>query len=425
MKNRQYNQGQAAIVLAVFLIGVSTAIIGGFVGPVVRESRTATDYFQSKQGYFLSEASLEDVVYRLKTGQAVSSVEELILNGSRATTTISDVAGTKEVIASSSINQVIRKIKTVLTVGSGATFSLGLQSGQGGIYARNNPTIIGSVYSNGRVWGDNKFDITGDVVSAGSTGEIDNVNVGGKAYAHTIRDSNVTSHAYYVNLISTTVGGSFNGNSADQPIIPLPISDETIALWESQAEAGGVQNCTGTYTISTNTTIGPRKYTCNLLISGNPDITLTGPIWVTGNFQVDNNAKFYVSGAQSGKSMAIIADNSSNRISSSRILLDNNAQFFGSGTGSYITLISQNNSAELGGSVQAIDINNNATGDYFLYAGHGLVFIDNNANFNQITAYQINIDNNAIVTYESGMANMVFSSGPGGTWNIGDWFETE
>ncbi|HYC82978.1 MAG TPA: hypothetical protein VEB60_00310, partial [Candidatus Paceibacterota bacterium] len=202
-------------------------------------------------------------------------------------------------------------------------------------------------------------------------------------------------------------------------------SDETVALWEAQAEAGGVTNCTGTHTISSNTTLGPRKYTCNLLISGNPEITLVGPVWVQGDFQVNNNATFKVAGSQSGRSMAIIAHKPTNQSSSSRILIDNNAKFQGVGAGSYIALVSQNNSAELGGSVRAINMSNNASGDYFLYAGHGLIYLDNNANLNQITAYQIILDNNATISYETGMANLIFSSGPGGTWNIGDWFEIE
>ena len=43
----------------------------------------------------------------------------------------------------------------------------------------------------------------------------------------------------------------------------------------------------------------------------------------------------------------------------------------------------------------------------------------------EATAYGITMDNNATITYESGLADMTFSSGPGGGYDISAWKEIE
>ena len=60
-----------------------------------------------------------------------------------------------------------------------------------------------------------------------------------------------------------------------------------------------------------------------------------------------------------------------------------------------------------------------------LYAGYGLIDINNSGQFKEITAAKIKISNSATITYESGLANAVFSSGPSGGYVIDDWKETE
>ncbi|KKT91018.1 MAG: hypothetical protein UW93_C0014G0001, partial [Parcubacteria group bacterium GW2011_GWC1_45_13] len=41
----------------------------------------------------------------------------------------------------------------------------------------------------------------------------------------------------------------------------------------------------------------------------------------------------------------------------------------------------------------------------------------------EATAYGIILNNEAIITYESGLANVNFYSGPSGGWNIESWAE--
>ena len=60
-----------------------------------------------------------------------------------------------------------------------------------------------------------------------------------------------------------------------------------------------------------------------------------------------------------------------------------------------------------------------------LYAPNGLLFIENAATLKEATAYQMQIENNSTIIYESGLVNLNFSSGPGGGWSIGGWTEVE
>jgi len=144
------------------------------------------------------------------------------------------------------------------------------------------------------------------------------------------------------------------------------------------------------------------------------------------NITIKNGPTIKVAPSLGGKSVAIIADNTSNRSTSGKISSDNTAVFQGSGTvGSYVLLLSQNNSAETGGSEIAINVANSASGDLLIYAGHGEVLLQNNIKLKEVTAYKVHIKNSAQVTYETGLANLLFTSGPSGSWSIQSWKEAQ
>ena len=107
-----------------------------------------------------------------------------------------------------------------------------------------------------------------------------------------------------------------------------------------------------------------------------------------------------------------------------KIELQNSAQFQNSGTeGSYILILSQNNSAENGGGEKAIILKNSANGDVLVYAGHGEIELQSSVDLKEVTAYRIRIKNSAQIIYESGLANILFTSGPSGGYSISDWKE--
>lgn len=265
------------------------------------------------------------------------------------------------------------------------------------------------------------------VFIGGSVTKIDDVDVTGNAHANTIEDATIASgDAYYQTISNTTVRGSACPNpychpgSPDPPLQNLPVSDANIADWEADATAGGVTACSGTRTITGVVTIGPQTYTCDVLFDASSIVTVAGTVWIQGNMNFGNNAILRLDAGYGSNSGIIIADNPSNPSGSGTVTVSNNVQILGSGTqGSYMMVLSTRS-----GATPAIDISNNTTGAIF-YASRGIINVANNVNLKEATGYRLVLANNATVTYESGLASSIFTSGPGGSWQVtpGTWQE--
>jgi hypothetical protein len=59
------------------------------------------------------------------------------------------------------------------------------------------------------------------------------------------------------------------------------------------------------------------------------------------------------------------------------------------------------------------------------YASKGKVKIKNKGDVKEVTGYMLEIMENADVSYQTGLANADFTSGPGGGWSISGWNEIE
>lgn len=423
----KHRAGQAMLTAILFFLTAMTLLVGAVVGPVVRETRASTDLVRSKQTYALAEGGLEDVLYRTIAGLPVSSLETYSSSSTSISVSSVDAFEERTVTATGDQLSRIRKVEARLFIGSGASFNFGVQADTGGIILENFSSILGNGYANGSVTGKNNNIIYGDVISAGPTGLIDGVHATGSAYAHTIKNSTIDRDAYYQSIQSSSVGGTSYPGSADQPTTTLPISDELVEDWKSDAEAGGTITSPCPYTVSSGSvTLGPKKINCDVTISGTATVNLAGPVWVSGNLTLKNSVVIRTDASVGNKSVAIIVDNPSNRISSSKITLENSITFEGTGTArSYILLLSQNNDAENGGSNKAIEIKNSANGDLLLYAGHGEVLLSNNVQLNEVTGYRIRLQNSAQVVYKSGLASLLFTSGPSGSFTIDRWSEVQ
>jgi len=269
---------------------------------------------------------------------------------------------------------------------------------------------------------------------------LDNVVVYGTAKANSITNSKICGNGYYQSIDSSssnflnaptnptcsnplTPGIGYSGQP-DPPVSPLPISDANIAQWKTDAKAGGT--ISGDYNLTSNASLGPKEITGNLNItSSNKTLTVTGTIYVQGNIDINNGSTTKCDPSFGVNSCLILADG--------WIHLSNNSQFQGSGTsGSYIMLLStlqcdgssstSPDEKNCGHHNGAIDLHNNATGAVF-YASKGLAKLHNGVNVTELIAHKINLDNNAIVSYEQGLSNSQFSSGPGGSWKITSWVE--
>lgn len=280
-------------------------------------------------------------------------------------------------------------------------------------YASGN-ALVGSV---GGTWYSSPSQIASgtdaffEVYTGGLQGSISGVTIGsggvGDAWANTVTSSTIAGALY------CKTGSSNNkscNTSRDNPVPQaMPVSDSNIAEWKDAALAGGTT--TGNVTISSNQTLGPRKIVGNLTVSNSKILTLSGVLWVTGNITVDNNAIIKLSSAYGSSSGMIIADGS--------ISISNNGNMQGSGTtGSYMMAVSTSTSGS------AISLSNNST-SALLVAPYGTASLSNNAGAKEVTAYRISLSNNAVVTYDSGIANTSFSTGPSGAWTIWSWDEAE
>lgn len=422
-----FKKGQATIIATLFFLFISLIVISGSSSLVLKESKIIKNLIFSKESYFLAESGIEDVSYRIMNLKSVDSTEILKIDDFYATTTVVTLdTDQKEITAQGSVFNSIRKIKAKMTTDTSLSFHYGVQMGEGGLIMENNSLVSGNVYSNGPINGSGSNLIKGDVVSAGPNGLINSIHSTSSAYSHNITNSTIDRDAFYVNISNTNVSGTLHPNSPDQATSTLPISDEIIQDWE-EAAAVSVIDSPCPYEINDDITLGPVKITCDVEIKGNPTIVLLGPIWITGNLTAENTAIIKIDSSLGGKSVAIIVDKPADRSTSSKILFKNSVSFQGSGSsGSYILVISQNNSAQGGGDVKAIDVMNTVSGAILLYSGHGEIVLRNSLGslgLKEVTAYKIRLQNSANVIYEKGLANMLFQSGPAGGYSFGNWSE--
>lgn len=426
MKNKtpKLNGGQAILTAVVFFMFVSMIVVSGAYTVSYQESKSSRDFATSKKSFFMAESGVEDLSYRLIKGKNYSATEVLSLDGFFATTTVADINGDKEIIATGTASKMIRRTKVKLKIDEGTSFFYGMQTDQGGIVMSNSSEVVGNVFSNGPIKGYNSNIIRGDVISAGPSGLVDGVEATSSVYAHTIINSDIEKDAYYQVISGTEVDGVSYPGSPDQATSSLPISDAQIDEWKTEAAAGGTHTSPCPYTVSGTVSIGPKKINCDLNITGSAIVTLNGPIWVSGNINFSNTADVKINPSLGDKSVAVIADKETNRNSSSQIFISNSVEFFGSGSSkSYILLVSRNNSAELGGGNSAINISNSAKGKALLYAPHGLMYLSNSIRVKEASAYKIQMSNSAKIIYETGLANLLFTSGPSGGYFIESWRE--
>ena len=407
------------LISIVFFLFIILAIISGLVAPTVREFQNASASLNSKESYFLSESGVEDAFYRIKNNMTIGGSETIALNANSATTTITTLPGnTKQIVSLGDVSSLQRKTTLTIKTGEGTVFKYGTQAGQGGFVFQNNSHVSGSIYSNGNIVGSNGAYITGDAYVAGTSGSISNMRVGyggtGDARSHTVTGSTVTGTIYCQTGSSNNKACNTSQDDPDSQDLPIPDSD--ISKWETDATNGGTTS--GSVTISSPTTLGPRKINGNLTITST--LTLADTVYVTGNIIINGTVKLNSSyGATSG---IIIADG--------YITINNGVVFQDSGTaGSYILLLSNSTCDEsVTGSpcngLNAIEVSNNSNIS-IVNGQKGTVYFSNNASVKEAVGNKIELKNNVGISYGTGLINVGFTSGPSGSWVIDSWGETQ
>lgn len=264
------------------------------------------------------------------------------------------------------------------------------------------------------LWTDVEGDLAFRLWIGGVNTEMEDITVDGAARAPAFDD--------------VSAGGSACPNPsctiASDPPQALPISDAQIQEWRDEATTGGIVS--GTYAVTSDTSLGPKKIAGDLdLTANNKTLTVTGTIYAQGNISVDNGSTIRCAIGYGNNSCVILADG--------WIHIKNNGMLAGSGTaGSYIMLLSASPCdgtstappCDTAHHHAAVDLHNNAEGAIF-YASRGLINAHNNVAVSELTGYGISLDNNATVTYESGLTDVRFTSGPFGGYDIRYWKKTE
>ncbi|HEY4510135.1 MAG TPA: pilus assembly PilX N-terminal domain-containing protein [Candidatus Paceibacterota bacterium] len=309
----------------------------------------------------------------------------------------------------------------------------------GGGYAGGNAKYSQSWNSN--PWTSVTGDLTFQTYLGTGISSVDNLTVYGNVKANTIINSRICGDAYYQSSLTIdassksfldsptnpTCGGNpltpgtGYPNQPDPPVSPMPISDAVIAQWKGDAQAGGT--IAGEYNVTSNVSLGPKEITGNLNVNSNNKIlTVTGTLYVHGNIAIDNGSTIKCDPAYGTFSCIVITDG--------WIHIANNGIFSGSGQpSSYIMFLTtlpgcNGSGASCTHHGAAMDLHNNASGAIF-YATDSMVYLHNGVNVSEVTAYKLNLQQNAVVTYESGLVNAEFSAGPSAGWTVESWKEIE
>ncbi|MFH1611708.1 MAG: type II secretion system protein [bacterium] len=410
-------KGFTLLFTIIVILSISFIIVSGLTFLTASNFASVQNKVKSTQSYYAAETGIEDYLYRLREGMETPSSNTFNVDGKTITVILSEpIGGARIIVAEGNTDNRIRKVSAVYTITSEeVSFHYGTQAGEGGIRMGNNSQVQGNVFSNGNITGGGE--ITGTAIIAFNGNEINGIEVGGDAHTYNCTNSNINGTLNYV-----TGGTITNCTYSDLVELEeeitngdLPITDEQITNWENAAAGGGT--ITGDYAIAggDSVSMGPIKITGDLTINNNATLNTTGTIYVEGNINTNNNATIKLDSGFGSDSGVILSDG--------KINIDNNVNLQGSGiTSSYLLLLSTNNS--LDPMNPAIDVDNNAEGAVF-YASNGIIRLRNNISAREATGYQIRLDNNAVITYETGLQDLRFPSGPGGSWSVANWQEVE
>ena len=425
VKKNYCQSGIASVAMVLVIMSIAMLVVASKSFVTVNSEKIKRNVLRSLESYYNAESGIEDALLRItNSGYTYGASNTFNLNGGTVVTTVSQSGRVRTVVAEGKIGTAVRKVEVSLSTrnsGSGS-FKYGAQIGAGGLTMRNNSKIIGNVYSAGNILAINSPEITGDawVAGANSIQDFDSIGIGVDVHANTIKKCAIGRDAYYQNISGSTVVGTSYPASPDPPVEALPITLTQINNWKIEAETGG--ELAG-YLLDSSEKgfLGPKKIAGDMNIINSAVLTLTGTVWVTGNVNFANNAAMQLSPLYGDASGVLIADGV--------ITVNNNFYICGSEgfngatcnapTESFILVLSTNVGAS------AILMQNGTALRAVMYTSNGTLALENNVRVVEATAYAMTIKNNVQVIYDSGLINLQFSAGPGGTWDIRTWKEIE
>ncbi len=200
--------GQVVIGAVIFFLLITLSMMMALASPIAEQVRASGNYVKSTQGYITAEALNNDAHYRLNQGRALPSTLTLALNNATSSATVIDIGNTKRIISeATAYNRFTRTVSSTFSQDVGASFSYGLQTGNGGLSLSGGASIQGNVYSNGDIIGTGGTSITGTAMSANRSSAVtDQVNAGSSTptYDITMATSSATEDFAQSFTVSTT-----------------------------------------------------------------------------------------------------------------------------------------------------------------------------------------------------------------------------
>ena len=419
------SRGFAALFLAILILAIIFALGVSITILTLGQQRIFGNITKSSQAYYIAEAGLEDALLRLARAKNWSSPYNFGVGDGSATVEISDIiGGTRTITSTGDFLNRIRKEEVLYTISTDQiSFFFGAQVGDGGMEMGNNSRVQGNIFSNSSVVpakGGDKGYVDDSIIVARNGNRIEGLIVGKDATVHTCKDSTIGEVLTFVSggsIEDCVAGASTEEQTSEIEPQDLPISQEQIDSWKSDAENGGV--IIGDYTISGKVVqnLGPKKITGNFLVDNNATLNIIGTLWVVGDLRIDNGATLQLDSNFYGSNSGVI-------VVDGKVKIRPNTVIKGTGQeGSYLMTLSTNPEV-LDTKNPAIDVDN-STDTAIFYTNQGLIVLRNNVLAREITGYKVFLDNNAEIQYESGLENTLFSSGPGGSWEVASWREVE
>ncbi len=438
---KKKNTGSVMIFTTLFFISISMILLSGLSYVSVKSIKNIRNTIIGKTNYYVAEAGMEDALYRLKNSFLIYPNTTLTIDANSASVNFIDTYDGYTTLSSvASTGGYYKSLQAKLTLSTNVSFKYGIEAGSGGITLSNSSYVTGTVHSNGTIksLSSSGSNVYGDIIGVGPNGNTFGIHATGSVWAHTIGSSTnyatqIDKNAYYQTIANNvTVTGTSYPGTADISTTSTPIPDALITKWEADATAGTTLTSSwcdtysnGVCTIKDPKTIGASVIPFDLVIksTGNTAtiLTVSGPVWIKGNLTVQTSGGIKIASSLGDSNVPIIVDKTTDRLNSSTVTVQQGASFTGSGSvNSWVFIISQNNSAENGGSIVAFSMQQGSSA-LVVYAAHGLLSLSQSAQVVSASAYQVALEQTSNVIFDKNLANVLFSTGSNSAFSIVNW----
>jgi len=379
------NQKGAALVSALVFLMILTVIGIALTELTLTGFKYINQSHTSVQAQDIAEGGIHKALYELnKPGSTYTGETDTVLGNGTFTVQVATIDPNTKTITSTgyipnrTAYQMQKTIRVTLYTESSSTkiaFKYATQIGTLGLSMNSNARINGNAYSNGNITGSANSSISGD--------------------------------AYAVGTISSPAPTASSKHPGSPPA-QIPTVDYN--FWKTEAAKGGTSE--GDYLIGGNQQVqlGPKKIHGNFTMQSNSQITLEGPIYVTGNFLMDSNSRILLDNAFGSAGTIIIVDGT--------VTLNSNSYIYptDSTPKGYLLLVTTSTTSD------AMTLSSNSS-NAICYVLEGSMMVNSNGKARAAVAKGLTLNSNATFDYDVGLADSIFTTGPGGAWVIkpGSW----